>query len=308
MPVWFYVALAFFLALIGCWWFARSETIRQFSNTAPAEDRWHEAPTPGLGGVPIYCALCLAAIIQWTSTPLSFAVLIVALPLLIVGTYDDLKPVSPKVKFLAQCVCAYGFLGFIVNLELINTPVSMTTLSHVVHYSICTLWVVGMINAINLLDNIDGLSAGVSLIACVTIAWFLTGYEEYIGIGTLFFMAAGSLAGFLVLNFNPAKLFMGDAGTLWIGFLVGVGSVIVLSTILNSDTVALSPALHYGYAWLITVTVCAVPVIDTAMVVQRYSPGIAVLVLIVFWLIVGAWVVWLTRVTSAPNGIARPRE
>lgn len=183
----------------------------------PKLDRWHKRPTALLGGVAIYLATISAFFLY---SPVRFESLVLlggGTVLFIVGLIDDVFQVKPYQKLIGQ------FIGsaFIISFGLVLP----WTGSDFVNIALTFLWLIGITNAINLLDNMDGLAVGISAIAAITLAVGLGGADDAVQIG-LICAFIGALLGFLIFNFNPATIFMGDCGSLFIGFLLA-GSVLL---------------------------------------------------------------------------------
>jgi UDP-GlcNAc:undecaprenyl-phosphate GlcNAc-1-phosphate transferase len=182
--------------------------------THPREDRWHRRPVPLLGGVAIMLGLVAAFAAVGRPGARFWPLLAVALLMGVVGLVDDVRPLRPQVKLVAQIVLAAVLVGLGFLLEL--TPYAG------VNVLLTLVWVVGVTNAFNLLDNMDGLAAGMAVIAAgFRIGFFLMDGDRAGAAVTAGF--AGAAVGFLIRNFPPARIFMGDAGSLFIGFfLAGV--------------------------------------------------------------------------------------
>ncbi len=179
---------------------------------APRKDRWHQGPTALLGGVGVSLAVLLAASVSDIHSSAAWSLLGASMVLGLVGLFDDLRPLKPQSKFVAQILAA-AFLVFMGHqLRLTGVPLFDIVLT--------LLWLVGITNAFNLLDNMDGLAAGVSAITLgFRLIFFLNdGNMEGAVLCAVF---AGASLGFLVHNFNPASIFMGDAGSLFLGFAAG---------------------------------------------------------------------------------------
>jgi UDP-GlcNAc:undecaprenyl-phosphate/decaprenyl-phosphate GlcNAc-1-phosphate transferase len=197
----------------------------------PRSDRWHQKPTALMGGIAIFAALALpmAFLSDFRSILLQLikanglgeapstagTIFIGATFLFSVGLVDDLRNIKPHNKLIAQILAAslVVFLGF--RLHWFNS-LTLDTLATV-------FWIVGITNAFNLLDNMDGLCAGVGFVAAVALAvlYLPTAPEAFAAALVL----AGAMTGFLIYNFNPAKIFMGDCGSLVIGFTISVLSL-----------------------------------------------------------------------------------
>lgn len=173
------------------------------------------------------------------------------------GVVDDLKALRPEIKLVFQTVAALilVFSGIKINLFL-DVPVIPQLLT--------VVWVVGMINAMNFLDNMDGLSAGVSLIAALSLFLTVLPHEETFNC-VLLMVFAGSVAGFLYHNFHPAKIFMGDAGSMFCGYILAT------APLLTTFYVASTPSRVAVAAPLLALSV---PIFDTASVVYiRWRNG-----------------------------------
>jgi UDP-GlcNAc:undecaprenyl-phosphate GlcNAc-1-phosphate transferase len=204
--------------------------------TQPREDRWHRQPVPLLGGVAIVVALLAGLAAARLPVGRFGPFLLTAIIMGAVGLRDDVRPLRPQTKLVAQIVLAAVLiqLGYVLPL----TP------SMLVNILLTLLWVVGITNALNLLDNMDGLAAGMAVIAALLrLAFFVIDGDP--GGATLAGAFAGAVAGFLVRNAPPAKIFMGDAGSLFLGFFLaglclvgeyaysrGVAAVLVIPVLL----------------------------------------------------------------------------
>jgi UDP-GlcNAc:undecaprenyl-phosphate GlcNAc-1-phosphate transferase len=177
----------------------------------PKSDRWHRREVPLLGGVAIALAT-LGPMLTVARGDARLLVLAVAsLVIVLVGVVDDLRALSPQAKLLAQIVLAAVLVnfGFVLN----------ATGYRALDVFVTIVWVVGITNAFNLLDNMDGLSATIALVAAGFRLLFFHWEGEAVAM-TVCAIFMGALAGFLVRNFAPAKIFMGDAGSLFLGFFL----------------------------------------------------------------------------------------
>ncbi len=173
----------------------------------PSSDRWHKRPTPLLGGVAIVVTVLAGAILFGVRGNLLQLLLAGGL-IFVVGITDDLLSLKPSTKLIAEIAVAsvLVFFGF----RLLWTP-SLT-----LDLLLTMIWIVGVTNAFNLLDNMDGLCAGVALIAGITL---LAGTPAATPQAVILAVMSGALAGFLFYNFNPASIFMGDSGSLFLGLM-----------------------------------------------------------------------------------------
>ena len=213
----------------------------------PRADRWNRKPTALLGGVGIFVAFAAGMVLLRPSAHGLWPLLGAATFLFIVGLVDDLHTLKPHVKLVMQ-VAAASVLP-LAGLVLPWTPF------RIVNDVITLFWMVGITNAVNLLDNMDGLAGGVAALACVfQAADFLVNGQASAAVVSL--LLASAIAGFLVFNFYPASIFMGDCGSLFLGFMLG-------------GTALLS---HWGrsrglVAVLLTpVLIMLVPIVDTSLV------------------------------------------
>ena len=177
----------------------------------PKSDRWHKRPTAMFGGVSIFLS---TAIFYAAVVPKSFESLVVfagSTFLFLVGLIDDLINIKPYQKLIGQLFGAAIIVGFGLKLPLTGLEL--------VDIGITVFWLVGVTNAVNLLDNMDGLAAGIAAIAASALAIGFAANGQYAEF-VLVSVFIGTLIGFLVFNFNPASIFMGDCGSMFIGFLL----------------------------------------------------------------------------------------
>jgi UDP-GlcNAc:undecaprenyl-phosphate/decaprenyl-phosphate GlcNAc-1-phosphate transferase len=207
-------AVAAFVASLAATYACEAVARRAGLVTAPRDDRWHRKPVPLLGGAAIMVGT-VAALWLIPGAVTRFGMLLApALVMGAVGLRDDVRPLRPQAKLVAQIVLAATLMqfGFMLRLTPYTLPNVCLTL----------IWVVGITNAFNLLDNMDGLAAGMAIVAASFRLWFFLADHDQGGAAiTAAFI--GGVAGFFVRNFPPARIFMGDAGSLFIGFfLAGV--------------------------------------------------------------------------------------
>lgn len=209
-------AVAAILSVI-CTFAVRSVAVKYGFVAKPKSDRWHKKPTAMHGGIAIFLA---TTAIYFAFVPLTKESLVViggSAFLFLVGLIDDILSVRPYQKLIGQLIGA----GILV-LSGLKLPL---TGFEIIDIWITVFWVIGITNAINLLDNMDGLAAGISAIAAFSLAmnFASSGLTNELLLASAF---VGALVGFLVFNFNPASIFMGDSGSMFIGFLLS-GSVLL---------------------------------------------------------------------------------
>ena len=224
-------------------------------------------PVPYLGGVAIAVGIVAAAYasllavdFSWETLKLASFVLIPAIAISAMGLWDDLKGLEPWPRLVAQT-----FTGIIVAVILtVTDTMGFAFSSHILNYAITVLWIVGVCNSINFFDNHDGGAAGT--VAVITFFLFFIAYDrQQILVSALAIVTAGATAGFLIWNRHPAKIYMGDAGSLFLGIII---SVLIIR---------LSPGVVPSYKSLaIPLFLMATPILDTTVAVtSRIARGIS---------------------------------
>jgi UDP-GlcNAc:undecaprenyl-phosphate GlcNAc-1-phosphate transferase len=214
----------------------------------PKSDRWHKRPTAMYGGVAIYLATALLYLLVVPKTFESYVVFGGSSFLFLVGLIDDYLSIKPYQKLIGQLFGAAIIIGFGLKLPL--------TGFELIDIGITIFWLVGITNAVNLLDNMDGLAAGIAAIASIALAIGFAAngqYPEFI-LTTVFI---GTLFGFLIFNFNPASIFMGDCGSMFIGFMLA-------SSVMLGQTGGRSRSILTIVA--VPVLILFVPIFDTTLV------------------------------------------
>jgi UDP-GlcNAc:undecaprenyl-phosphate GlcNAc-1-phosphate transferase len=215
----------------------------------PGTRKQHVVATPLLGGVAIYLAFIIALLLFGDRFYVKqvAGIFLGATLVSFLGLWDDRRGLSPWIKLVGQFLAA-GILA------LTDVRISML-LWEWLNVVATLLWVVGITNALNLLDNMDGLSGGIAAIAAVFFLLFAAMSRQYL-VGALAAALVGACVGFLFYNLNPARIFMGDTGSLFLGYmLAAVG--IKLRFPDNSAFVT----------WMVPVLVLALPIFDTALVI-----------------------------------------
>ena len=223
-----------------------------------ASHKSHKKPVPYLGGVAIIIGIVsisysTSLISNFTSTTfwLATSVLGPALVLGLIGLWDDVKNLPPLPRFIAQSIAGI----FTASILIITNNVANPTGSNFFDAAITIFWVVGICNAINFFDNLDGGAAGTVAISSAALAYLAITGDQYL-IAALSIVTTGATLGFLVWNKNPAKIYMGDAGALFLGVL--------LATL----TIRFEPnAKTQIGSYLTPVFLLAVPILDTTVAV-----------------------------------------
>lgn len=224
----------------------------------PNARKIHKEPTPRLGGIAIFASFLFGYIMYGSLTTQMLSILIGAFIIFFLGFLDDMKPLKAKDKFLVQIVAAsivvfYGKLYF-DELTILGSTIVFPT---IVSQLISVLFILGAINAINLIDGLDGLCAGTSTIYFVTVAIIAFVLNKLQGLDvTLCLIMTGATLGYLVHNFPPAKTFMGDCGSTFLGFMIAV--IALLGFKVTTITSLFIPIL-----------ILAIPIFDTALAILR---------------------------------------
>lgn len=237
--MWIIYTIGFVLAMglaIGLTPLVKKFAIKVGAVDVPNARKVHTRIMPRLGGLGIYLSFIIVFFIVLPFIPVNFtdrevnfvkAFLVGGSMTLLLGALDDRFDLNAKLKFLYQiataCVVVFGFD---IQLEFANIPFhTYASVESWIAIPFTILWIVGVTNAINLIDGLDGLAAGVSAIAIGTIAVmaFLMGN---VVVALLSLLLLGSIIGFLFFNFHPAKIFMGDSGALFLGFCLALLSLL----------------------------------------------------------------------------------
>ena len=214
----------------------------------PARRKLHSTPMPLMGGVAIVVGFIVALLFFYGSLPRTVtAVFLAGIVVALIGLLDDRYDLPAWAKFTAEFAVVAILLFFNIGVKL---PVPEW-----LNYLITFIWVVGITNAINFLDNMDGLSAGISAVAAAFILLLGSQGEQFL-VSILAAAVLGACLGFLRYNFKPAQIFMGDVGALFLGFLLAV-MALQLRFPDNISTVT----------WMVPVFIMGVPIFDMSLVV-----------------------------------------
>lgn len=249
-------ALSLVLALIITP-FIKKLAIRLGVVDKPNHRKVHTNIMPRLGGLAIYLAFLIAFLIFIPKNNLTWGILLGSTIIVITGVIDDKYQISPRLKLLGQVIAATVVVLFGLQVEFINLPFDGQFTFGWLSIPFTILWLVGVTNAINLIDGLDGLAAGVSGIATATIlaVALIMGNDN---VSLLSMALLGAVIGFLFFNFHPAKIFMGDSGALFLGFMLSSMSI------LGFKYVTL-------FAFVMPVLILGVPISDTIFaIVRRY--------------------------------------
>lgn len=228
---------------------------------APDARKVHTRPIPRMGGLAIYAAFVLAVLASMYVSREVMGLLVGGTVILIVGIIDDLKPLPARVKLLGQILAAAVLVMFDIRIEWLTNPFGDMLYVEYLSIPLTILWVVGLTNTVNLIDGLDGLAAGVSTIASVTIL-LVALQQNFWTVAVLTAALAGSALGFLQHNFNPAKIFMGDTGSMFLGYMLA--AISILGAVKSAATIAL----------IVPIVALGLPILDTAFaIIRRYMSG-----------------------------------
>lgn len=246
----------------------------------PHDRKVHENPTPTLGGLAIFLAVLVSLLLckiilgfrpssstqgmsSALSSPQLLGIILAATFIALLGAVDDMRHLSPWIKIAGQVMAALVLVSFGVEITTLALPrgnVLDLTASPLLSILLTIIWMVAFTNIINLIDGLDGLAAGIAFISAV--AFFFYGSRIGADSNTLQAMVisaavGGACLGFLRYNFNPASIFMGDSGAMFLGFILGAISI---QGILKRTAVA---------TMFTPIIVLAVPILDTGLAILR---------------------------------------
>lgn len=221
------------------------------------ERRVHKVAMPLMGGLAMYIAVVIGMILFLPKDRKYIAILIGATLILISGIKDDIKGTTPKEKLVYQLLAAGIVIWGGVNIDFITNPFGQGSFDlRWLAIPITIFWIVGITNTLNLIDGLDGLAGGVAFIS--SFSFMLVAIKMGQGsIGVLAALLAGACLGFLPYNFNPAKIFMGDTGSLFLGYMLALISI--EGALKSVATIAM----------IIPIIILGVPIFDTTFAIFR---------------------------------------
>ncbi|MBN8252964.1 undecaprenyl/decaprenyl-phosphate alpha-N-acetylglucosaminyl 1-phosphate transferase [Priestia flexa] len=222
----------------------------------PNQRKVHQKIMPRLGGLAIFISFLIGYFLLQPTSPYALAIIIGSFIIIITGVLDDMMELSAKIKLGGQLLAAlivvvYGG----VQVQYINLPFNGSLELGVLSIPLTIIWIVGITNAINLIDGLDGLAAGVSSIVLITISGMAIMMND-VFVTSMGFILLGSTLGFLLYNFHPAKIFMGDTGALFLGYMISVLSLLGFK---NVTLISL----------IVPVIILGVPISDTFFAIIR---------------------------------------
>ena len=229
----------------------------------PKDDRRvHKEAMPLIGGLAIFVAVIVVTLIFLPLEKEIISIIIGGTVIVIGGIIDDLKELKPKTKFMFQIIAGLILIFGDVKVDFITNPFTKNSSLLYLNWlsiPITLFWVVGITNTLNFIDGLDGLSAGVAMISSITLMIVASkGYtSNYISVIIMSAAIAGACLGFLPFNFNPAKIFMGDTGALFLGFML---AAITIEGVMKSvATIAI----------VAPILILSVPIFDTTFAIFR---------------------------------------
>lgn len=207
----------------------------------------HKKPVPYMGGVVIYFSFISPVSLLWNFNRELLGILFAGSILLIVGLFDDLKAMTPGIKFLFQIISTYILIKSGIHIDLVFLPDWLDIV-------LTFFWIVAIINAFNIIDILDGFAASVGLLAALTL-FVISLYNQNFLISILTLSMAASLLGFLKFNWEPAEIYLGDSGSMFLGLVFGSFAIMGDYT------------QHNDFAFLSGLYILAVPIFDTVYVI-----------------------------------------
>src|SRR4030095_13725358 len=227
----------------------------------PNARKEHSVPTPTFGGISIFAGMMVSLLFwfKFNNHPSIITFFLSMVLLFGVGVMDDLKDLAARYKLVIEAGLASLLAVSGIRITSFGGLFGITELHIVAQYLITVVTIVGITNAFNLIDGIDGLAGGLGFMSLVTLGIFLT-ISKDLNYAMIAFALAGALLGFLYFNFNPARIFMGDTGSLVLGFIIAVLSV----QLMKINSIHSTPIVANIYVF--TLGIVMIPVFDTLRV------------------------------------------
>lgn len=223
----------------------------------PNARKVHKTPIPRLGGLGIYFGFLLGYMFFGQESIQMNSILIGSFIIVITGIIDDIKPISAKYKFCGQVIGAsiiplYGGI-LLKDVSAFGLYLNFGVLS----YPLTIFFILGVINCMNLIDGLDGLAGGIASIYFITIGIIAIIFNNSSGLDTILtFVMLGSTLGFLFHNFNPASIFMGDSGSMFLGYMIAVISLLGYKNVTFTS-------------FIVPIFLLAIPILDTLFAIVR---------------------------------------
>lgn len=269
--------------------FALTPAVRWFSIRVgaidyPSDRKVHANPTPTLGGLAIFLGIFAAGAVarnmpeladSFTQSSEAFGIAVGAVIIFILGAVDDLRPLPAPVKLAGQIFAAGMMFLAGVKMRFVVLPDQHVSLGEDVSVIVTVIWLVAMINAVNLVDGLDGLAAGVIAIAAAS--FFVYTYQlhqnDALALASsaplIAIITVGAAIGFLRHNFHPAKIFMGDSGSMLLGLVLGAATVVGVGRAPSQLSPSASDVFLAYFPLLIPLMVLALPIADALFAIVR---------------------------------------
>lgn len=236
--------------------FIRKVSVHVGALDIPDKRKVHKTPIPRMGGVGIFLGFLLGYMLFGQPSSIMNSILIGSFIIVLTGVVDDIKPLNASTKFIGQLVAALiiVFYGNIVMKDL--SAFGLYVEFGIFAYPITVFFILGCINCINLIDGLDGLAGGISSIYFLTIGVIAAMQGKLSLDCVLTFVMLGSTLGFLIHNFNPASIFAGDSGSMFLGFMIAVIALLGFKNVTMTSLI-------------IPLLVLAIPILDTLFAIIR---------------------------------------
>ncbi len=259
-----HILLAFAVALLTSFLsvpFVKNIAIKAKAIDIPKDGRrMHKTPIPRMGGLSIFYGFIVSILCFGNLNRELWAILFGALIIVIVGIVDDIKALPALPKLIAQIISAIIPVAIGSRIDFVSIPFSDAAtnivFNDIISYALSVLWIVAVTNAVNLIDGLDGLAAGVSTIASASIL-FIALINGNAFVTLISVCLVGACLGFLPYNLNPAKIFMGDTGATFLGYIMAVMSI---QGMFKSYTLI---------TFIIPVLILGLPLFDTSFAIIR---------------------------------------
>jgi UDP-GlcNAc:undecaprenyl-phosphate/decaprenyl-phosphate GlcNAc-1-phosphate transferase len=236
--------------------FVKKLAIKVGAVDQPNKRKVHEKIMPRMGGLGIYISFIIGMLIMNPDKPYHLAIIAGSVVIIAIGILDDIFNLAARFKLLGQIAAAVIVVMWGgIDVDFINLPFGGKLEFGFLGVPITILWIVGVTNAINLIDGLDGLAAGVSSIALISISGMAIVMGD-IYVMSIGFILLASTLGFLKYNFHPAKIFMGDTGALFLGYMISVLSLLGFKNVTF-------------ISFIVPVIILGVPMTDTLFAIVR---------------------------------------
>lgn len=249
------LVVAFVLSLIVTPWVIRLAQ-RLGAVDEPEQRKVHTLPMPRLGGLAVYLSFTATVLITQPLTLPVLGLLLGASLIVLLGVWDDVRGISPWVKLVGQLLAAAALIPFGIHFEFLTNPFGGIIYLGLWGIPLTIFWVVAVTNAVNLIDGLDGLASGTALIAALTLAVVAFTLENT-AVVAVSLVLVGAVLGFLRYNFHPARVFLGDTGSMFLGFTLATLAIMGLT----KGPTALSV--------IIPILILGIPLTDTAFAIFR---------------------------------------